>query len=266
MNTRTIVIVLMVAVLALFSGGCDDSSKSANKQKPPPAKKAEAPKPQPEPAPAKEEKRNWPYITGEYKVPVADNLLARNFVLIFDGSGSMQDVDCSGGLTKCEAAKAAVMEWTKSIPPQANLGLVVFQSGSNQLTVQDIRSGSRDNFTQTVQSIQPGGKTPLSNAFQSAYGMIEKQAQSQLGYGDYTIVAVTDGAANDPARLTKVVNAILALSPVNIYTIGFCIGGDHSLNQKGRIFYKAADNPEQLRQGLSEVLAESDEFDVTEFN
>ena len=58
---------------------------------------------------------------------------------------------------------------------------------------------------------------------------------------------------------------LLAESPVVIHTIGFCIGEKHSLNQPGRIDYRAADDPVALARGLSAVLAESPDFTVTDF-
>jgi hypothetical protein len=80
------------------------------------------------------------------------------------------------------------------------------------------------------------------------------------------MVIVTDGIANIPDKLTEMVNMVLNQSPVIISTIGFCIDATHTLNQPGRTIYKAANNPEALRQGLQDVLAESESFeDVTEF-
>ena len=38
--------------------------------------------------------------------------------------------------------------------------------------------------------------------------MLEKQAQRQLGYGEYTIVVVTDGIAGSPELLSRVVNVL----------------------------------------------------------
>lgn len=58
----------------------------------------------------------------------------------------------------------------------------------------------------------------------------------------------------------------MAHSPIQIHTIGFCIGPDHSLNIPGRTMYKAADNPQQLEKGLQDVLAESETFDVSDFD
>ena len=112
----------------------------------------------------------------------------------------------------------------------------------------------------------PGSGTPLTRAVQMAYELLTEQAGKQLGYGEYHMVIVTDGAANQPEKLTQTVNAVLTHSPIIMSTIGFCIAETHSLNQPGRTIYKAADNPEALRQGLQDILAESESFeDVTEF-
>jgi Ca-activated chloride channel family protein len=61
------------------------------------------------------------------------------------------------------------------------------------------------------------------------------------------------------------VNKIIGESPVVVQTIGFCIGAKHALNQAGRTMYREANNVEDLRQGLAEVLAEAPQFAVTEF-
>jgi Ca-activated chloride channel family protein len=75
---------------------------------------------------------------------------------------------------------------------------------------------------------------------------------------------ITDGEASheDPR---DIVNQLIAESPVVLHTIGFCIGAEHSLNQPGRTVYQSADNPQELAQGLAEVLAEAPAFDVKKF-
>ncbi len=76
---------------------------------------------------------------------------------------------------------------------------------------------------------------------------------------------VTDGEASEGQDPTGAVKLILDRSPVVLHTIGFCIGERHSLNQPGRTIYRAADNPNQLRQSLSGVLAEAPKFDASGF-
>jgi Ca-activated chloride channel family protein len=93
------------------------------------------------------------------------------------------------------------------------------------------------------------------------YSLLQKQAQRQLGYGEYYLVVVTDGEA-DRETTPVIVNKIVSESPVIISTIGFCIGEGHSLNRPGLTMYHDATNLEQLNQGLESVLAES-EFSAT---
>jgi hypothetical protein len=259
---------LIVFAALYFWAGCSEeppppAPKAQPAPKAPPAPKAQV-TPQPQPAES-ETVKEWSFIEdNDSAVELADNFTAKNYFLIFDGSGSMKKSECSGGRRKIDAAKAAVVEWSKSVPSDANLGLYAFHT--DRTSVLPLSAGSRDRFIQTVQNIEPGGKTPLSNALAYAYKAFTLQARRQLGYGEYTIVVVTDGIANNEQRLAQNVNTILASTPITIYSIGFCIGQNHSLNQPGRTIYKAADNPAELSKGLREVLAESETFDETEFN
>ncbi|MBI5248764.1 MAG: VWA domain-containing protein [Desulfomonile tiedjei] len=214
------------------------------------------------------EKSPWPFFAKDgQEQELADKLTAKNFILIFDGSGSMGESTCTGSsdpsVNKCDVAKKAVLEWSKSVPEDANIGFIAFhQEGWSQL---NLDNRSREEFAKIVKKIRPGGGTPLGESFRLADEMLTKQGKRQLGYGEYVIVAVTDGQATDLKVLQDRVRGILAKSPIIIYTIGFCIGDDHALNQKGRTFYRTAHNPEALRQGLHEVLAEAESFDVTRF-
>ena len=243
--------------------GCGDD-------KPPPkAKSKQASTQSQQAAPATEKPASrrsgiWPYIADEEQLELADKLTAKNFLLIFDGSGSMKESGCSDGRPKVEVARSAVAEWSQTMAEDANLGLVAFNWKGWYL--EPLAVGNRERFTNTVNGVEVGGKTPLTEAVERAFGALTLQARKQLGYGEYTIVVVTDGIANDTRLLADRVRRILEISPINIYTIGFCIGTDHSLNQPGRTTYKAANNPEELRQGLQEVLAEAEQFAITDFS
>ena len=76
---------------------------------------------------------------------------------------------------------------------------------------------------------------------------------------------ITDGQASNKIRLNELVQFVLNNSPIQIYTIGFGIGTDHTLNQPGLTQYKPAENLDELQKGLKDVLAEAETFDETEF-
>ncbi len=263
--------ILITTLMLFFLFGC---SEEPTPPKPAPAKpkatkpatKAKKPAANAQkPAAANLSNKIWPFLSDEQEARgLAQNPLTQNYILIFDGSGSMGDVKCSAGRRKIEVAKEAVTEWSKTVPADANIGLVAFHNKG--WVIGKLGQTDRQNFIQGVQSLSYGGKTPLTKAFNQAYQDMTRQGGRQLGYGEYTIVVVTDGIANSPAQLSHIVNTINAASPIMIYTIGFCIGEKHSLNQPGETIYKAADNPEALRQGLQEVLAESVTFDDADFN
>lgn len=206
----------------------------------------------------------WPYVTDKEKgEEIAEKLTAKNFVVIFDGSGSMAEKKCADGRKKYEVAREAFQEWSGSVPPDANVGLVSFHNaGWSEIPLGTFNA---DTFTKEINKITPGGKTPLTRAILKAHDMLAPQARRQLGYGEYHIVVVTDGIANSPPHLYRAVNAILGRTPIIIHTIGFCIGEKHSLNQPGRTYYRTANDPASLRKGLKEVLAEAQTFDVTDF-
>jgi len=224
---------------------------------PPPA--SEAPRPAP--------RSTWPFLEGAAPAAPREvdpaNLMARNYYVVFDASGSMTERKCSVNERKIDVAKRALEDFAAKVPADANLGLVVFDNrGIRQLL--PIAPIDRRALASTVAQVRPGGGTPLAEAIRHAYRELTQRAAVQSGYGEYHLVVITDGEANgeDPRG---VVDQLIAQSPVVMHTIGFCIGNDHSLNQPGRTVYRAADNPEALAQGLSEVLAESPSFTVLRF-
>ncbi|MGD8521757.1 MAG: vWA domain-containing protein [Desulfobacterales bacterium] len=213
-------------------------------------------------------KGSWPFFYEEkIKEEVqaetgADKMITRNFVIIFDDSGSMGEPDADGN-RKIDTAKNAVVEWSKSVPAGANVGLVSFHNGVWPL--QSLTPTSKEQLISKVRNIKHGGGTPLSEAFEASFSMLTKQGLQQLGYGEYTMVVITDGEASSRFQLNKWVYFVLDNSPIQIYTIGFGIGTDHTLNQPGLTQYKPAENLAELRAGLKEVLAEAETFDETEF-
>ena len=231
---------------------------------PPPPPKATKAAPAPVAAkPARPAEAAWPPARKDADA-VAANLFAKNYYVVFDGSGSMNERGCSGEQTKIQAAKGALATFSAALPADANLGLLIFD-GRGVHEYLTLGTGNREQFTSLVNAVRANSSTPLGTSVRLAYSKLLAQGAKQLGYGEYHLVIVTDGAAdagNDP---TPVVNQMLAESPVVVQTIGFCIGKTHSLNQAGRTIYRAADNPEELRQGLADVLAEAPQFTVTEF-
>lgn len=252
---------LLAAVLAL--AGCDDSK--------PPAKPAAAAAPEKPKGPVSTRPLtpSWPAAASAKSDPASttvsgDLLFARNYYVVLDASGSMTEKGCSGDLPKIDAARNALAAFAESLPADANLGLQVFDARGVREQI-PLAAGNRAKFKSILTAVRAGGGTPLQTAISQAYARLEQQGARQLGYGEYHLVVVTDGEASDGQDPTNVVKVILDRSPIVLHTIGFCIGPKHSLNQPGRTIYRAADNPQQLREHLSDVLAEAPSFAVTGF-
>jgi Mg-chelatase subunit ChlD len=183
-------------------------------------------------------------------------LTRRNFLIVLDGSGSMRDVQCSGDLPKIKAAKQAIAAFANKLSPEDNLGLCAFDSQG--VTERSPLSLNRASFNQALQAVRSDSNTPLGTAVGLGYSRLRKQAQRQLGYGEYYLIVVTDGEADKGNDPRQIVNQIVSESPVIISTIGFCIGEGHSLNRPGLTMYHDATNLKELNEGLESVLAESD--------
>ncbi|MBI3148575.1 MAG: VWA domain-containing protein [Betaproteobacteria bacterium] len=243
----------LLAVLGvLLSAGCDDAPRPAE----PRGQAAPRVSTQPPTPP-------WPALGKESQI--AANPLARNYYLVFDASGSMAERDCTEGGTKLAAAKLAVAAFARSIPADANVGLAVFGQGgiSERLP---LAASSREQLGATINRVTAGGGTPLGSAMQIGVRALTAQGRRQLGYGEYHLVVITDGEFNPSSEDPRpVVDQVLVQTPMVLHTLGFCLGEKHSLNQPGRVLYKAANSQKELEQGLAAVLAESPEFRLGQF-
>ncbi len=198
---------------------------------------------------------------------LAENMTARNYYVVLDTSGSMNETDCgSGGETKMQVARESLKKWAGTLHPDDNLGLASFSDDGVKevFPLQKNLPSYNKQFTERLATLYPGGGTPLGVSLAQAYETMTRQADSQLGYGEYHIVVVTDGKASDHSIMKKAVDKIYK-SPVILHTIGFCIDSNHALNRPGFSYYVSAMNQEELDRGLQQVLAESETFDITGF-
>lgn len=186
-----------------------------------------------------------------------DNLMADNYELLVDGSGSMDDATCyNSRLKKRVAGLVAIKEFIDMVPADANVGLTVFdRSGINERV--PLATGNRAELKEALDNISWGSSTPLSAGIKAAYEALTKQAQAQLGYGKYVMVILADGQADTGYDPTRVVNEIVDMTRVEIHTAGFCLNDDHPLNQVGRTFYTPANDPASLAEAFENVLAEA---------
>lgn len=207
---------------------------------------------------------SWPTLTSGVQLAVAENLTASNYYVVVDGSGSMFNVECANGRKKLDVAKDSLQVFFRKLPNDANVGVFAFDKfGSGER----LPLGSYDSLQpiKEVQALVAGNGTPLSTGVQVGMKALTSQAVKQLGYGEYHLVIVTDGAATSGYDPSAVMDKLLQETPIVVHTIGFCINTDHSLNRPGYTLYKSANNPQSLMSGLDAVLAESPDFQIGNF-
>ena len=202
------------------------------------------------------------------EIPLSDERLdatadtRKNFYFILDGSGSMGEGQCidSRFRNKLEGAKWAVREFAKSIPSGVNVGLYVFDNNRTDEILPLHQFNDPEVFLGAVDSIEHGGGTPLAQAIRVGTDSLVEQCKTQLGYGEFRLVVVTDGQADELDRASL----YAAQFGIPIYAIGFCIGEDHPLRRYA-VSYRSATSPEDLARGLEETLAEAEYFDQSTF-
>jgi secreted protein with Ig-like and vWFA domain len=199
----------------------------------------------------------WLNNTNEQPYTSDEDLLRKNYIVVFDGSGSM-------GGERLTIAKRAATAFTGKLDPQDALGLVVFDGAGTSVRVSLAYNNSNE-FQSQINDIDAGGGTPLADAMVIGYRELQKQGSKQRGYGEYHLIVITDGEASGGQDPGQLVRQIVNSTPINIHTIGFQFSGSHSLNQSGITTYYQADNYDELMNSFSSILAESTTFDVTDF-
>ena len=207
----------------------------------------------------------WPHLPESPNTSgITGEKLAANYLIVFDGSGSMEETGCTSSGNRLSTAKKAVLDFMTTIPSGSNLGLYAFDKLGTGPRL-PIGQHSEQNLSSTINALAHGGGTPLKDAINQGANMLTLQAQSQLGYGEYHLVVVTDGSPSTGQDPTYAIQNVTSQTAINIHTIGFCLDETHPLNQQGVTSYYSAHDEQSLKKGLSSVLAEAPSFDVDSF-
>jgi Ca-activated chloride channel family protein len=259
-----IVSLLVAGALAFALAACDqqssNSQQSGGSQQAAPASQTASGAA----GPTLQQVAKWGAAEQGQEALLSQDLLADNYYVVLDGSGSMAGSGCVPRGSKSDAAKSALRRFVQTVPASSNLGLLVFdRKGTTERVPLGI--SNRQAFLEAVDAIVPDGGTPLGESILVGRRKLEEQARRQMGYGRYVLVIVTDGEASDSTVMARAVDRLTGETPVQIQTIGFCIDTKHTLNRPGVTTYRSAMNPQELDAGLSAVLAESSDFRVLTF-
>lgn len=183
---------------------------------------------------------------------------AEKLVYIFDASGSMWgQVD---GVAKIEIAKEALSDLITKIPPDSEVGLVVY-GHRREKDCSDIEElvplGRPDAqaMVAAVQSIQPKGMTPMA----ASVRLVAERFRASGEKGD--IILISDGKETcdaDPCELVRSLRQ--AGIRLTLHVIGFDVGGEteqqlRCMAQAGGGQYFAASNAADFAQATQGAQA-----------
>jgi len=191
-----------------------------------------------------------------------ERVYSDNVVIILDGSGSMQEPMAAGGLTKMQAAKQALHEVLSQLPPTTQVGLLVFSSNMRDDWPYPLGPLDAGRLTAAIDSVAPGGSTPLGQYIKKGGDRLLQQRSKQYGYGSYRLLIVTDGEAQDTKYVDRYTPEVVARG-ITVDVIGVRMQRAHTLATKVHS-YRRADDPASLRQAIEEVMAEVSAGDVTD--
>jgi len=186
----------------------------------------------------------WAAPLGQAQVQVTDNV-----VVVVDASGSMGAP--MGGSTRMSVAKNALKQVLDQIPDTTHVGILVFPRGN---WVYPLGPRKESMLAGAIDSIQSGGGTPLGEYMKRGADVLLNARRKQFGYGTYRLLVVTDGEAGD-ARQVEAYTPDIISRGITIDVIGVEMASRHTLATKVHS-YRNANDPESLKQAISEVFAE----------
>jgi hypothetical protein len=177
-----------------------------------------------------------------------------NIVVVLDNSGSMGSN--FNGQTRMQAAKNALKSVLNSLPDTTNIGLVTI----NPVIINNERTNwifpigpiDKQKLNHYADSLVETGGTPLGAFIKVGADSLLEFREKQK-YGNYQLIVITDGEANDNGLLEQYVPDVMRRG-VRFDVIGVGLS-NHTLSKKVSS-YRSADNPTALTQAVQEVLAE----------
>ena len=185
---------------------------------------------------------------------VGSALAGQNVVVVFDDSGSMAShLRSNRSVRKIEAARNALSVVLDKLPEDAQVGVLALNAG----WVIPLQPVDRARLPERINSIGAKGGTPLGQYLKVAADTLLQTRDEQL-YGEYRMLVLSDGEANDQPYLEAVLPDLMSRGVV-VDVIGVDMEADHSLATRVHS-YRRADDPEALQRAIAEALAESDAY------
>ena len=174
-------------------------------------------------------------------------------VIVLDDSGSMNE-RMSGGVRRIDAAKNAIKVILKQFPTDTKLGLLLLngERAKNHWAI-PLEPLSVAQATRRVESVNAEGGTPLGDRMREGADALLQLREKQI-YGNFRLLIVTDGEANDAKLLSLYLPDVLSRGLV-VDAIGVDMKQNHSLATRVHS-YRRADDAQALSKAIEEVFAE----------
>ncbi|GAB5404190.1 MAG: hypothetical protein Aurels2KO_24210 [Aureliella sp.] len=181
-------------------------------------------------------------------------------VIVFDDSGSMDDRMSSTGERRIDTAKQALTNVLDELPADTRVGVLALNSQVNGSSwIVPLGRIDESDWRSNVASLEAVGGTPLGDYLKTGANALLEAREKQI-YGEYRLLVVTDGEANDPALVDAFIPQILGRG-LTIDAIGVDMQSDHSLATKVNS-YRRADDDTSLQEAISQVFAETSTDDM----
>jgi hypothetical protein len=183
-------------------------------------------------------------------------LHSENIVVLLDASGSMNETFGSdANRTKLQTAKNALKSVLSKLPDDINIGLLIFSTSHSTPWLYPLGVKESDRFLNAVAGVRANGGTPLGQYMKMGADALLAQREKQYNYGSYRLLVITDGKARD-AHLVDAYTPAIMNRQIRVDVIGVDMPEDHMLATVVDS-YRRADNPEQLIEAVSKILAET---------
>ena len=180
----------------------------------------------------------------------------QNVVIVFDDSASM-GYNMSNNKSRMENAKNALVQVVSDLPADTKIGLTLLNGKKWPVPLGPV---DKKEVVKVIQSLTANGGTPLGKAMKVGSDAL-LEARDKEHYGNYRLLVVTDGAAEDQNLVEKFLPDILSRG-ILVDVIGVDMAADHDLATKVHN-YRRGDDPAGLVKALRETFAETNSNDST---
>lgn len=188
-----------------------------------------------------------------------DGSQAEHVLILLDASGSMtaqmEGPDPARMITRMEAAKQAISKVVDGLKGEVRIGLLVFSSRDGKEWAYPVGPLDKERFRAGLMAVQADGGTPLGEYIEKAANALLAERQALKGYGDYRLVVVTDGEAEDPERMDAAATGLLSRG-ISLDVVGVQMDEAHALSAKAHSYREAGDMA-SLEKAIRALLAET---------